>query len=117
MLQDLWLSTKTNAGQIWIYIYCFSFFIRLYEAEFNAQVSKISSQRKLQVGTKGRSEKIRTYNVPQNRVTDHRIHYSANVEQILNGGEELDKLISSLQEESRKETLVELLEEFQREDS
>ncbi|RLA65115.1 MAG: peptide chain release factor 1 [Epsilonproteobacteria bacterium] len=46
---------------------------RVYEAELQKQLDETSSQRKLQVGTGSRSEKIRTYNYPQNRLTDHRI--------------------------------------------
>jgi peptide chain release factor 1 len=46
---------------------------RVYEAELEKQQAKTSSQRKLQVGSGSRSEKIRTYNYPQNRLTDHRI--------------------------------------------
>jgi len=46
---------------------------RVYEAELEKQLAETSTQRKLQVGTGSRSEKIRTYNYPQNRLTDHRI--------------------------------------------
>ena len=46
---------------------------RVYEAELQKQLDETSSQRKLQVGSGDRSEKIRTYNFPQNRLTDHRV--------------------------------------------
>jgi peptide chain release factor 1 len=46
---------------------------RLYELELQKQQEKIGAERKSMVGTGDRSEKIRTYNFPQNRVTDHRI--------------------------------------------
>ena len=46
---------------------------RVYEAELQKHLDETSSQRKLQVGSGSRSEKIRTYNYPQNRLTDHRI--------------------------------------------
>ncbi len=46
---------------------------RVYEAELQAQLDETSAARKLQVGSGDRSEKIRTYNYPQNRLTDHRI--------------------------------------------
>lgn len=46
---------------------------KLYEAKLNEQNSKIAAERKIQVGTGDRSERIRTYNYPQSRITDHRI--------------------------------------------
>lgn len=46
---------------------------KLYEAKLNEQTDKIAAERKIQVGTGDRSERIRTYNYPQSRVTDHRI--------------------------------------------
>lgn len=59
---------------------------RLVEMERAKQESKISAQRKNQVGTGDRSEKIRTYNFPQNRVTDHRIGYTMhNLSDFLDG--------------------------------
>lgn len=62
---------------------------------------KISQDRKTQVGSGDRSEKIRTYNFPDRRVTDHRIGFTAhNLEKFLNG--DLDEIIEALKEAERK---------------
>ncbi|MBQ2252343.1 MAG: peptide chain release factor 1, partial [Clostridia bacterium] len=59
---------------------------KLYEAEQKKQADEIASSRKSQVGSGDRSERIRTYNYPQGRITDHRIGFTAhNLEQVLNG--------------------------------
>ena len=74
---------------------------RLYEAERQKQQDERSSTRKDQVGTGDRSERIRTYNFPQGRVTDHRINLTLHkLEKILNG-EGLDELIDALVVEDR----------------
>jgi len=69
---------------------------RLYEYESSKQQDSIANNRKSQVGTGARSEKIRTYNFPQNRVTDHRITgHNFNIEIILDGNlEELVRLLT-----------------------
>ena len=68
---------------------------KLWEAEQLKKVGNIDAKRAAQVGTGERSEKIRTYNFPQNRVTDHRIGKSwHNLEKILDG--ELDEIIKAL---------------------
>lgn len=65
-----------------------------------------------QIGTKGRSEKIRTYNYAQDRITDHRIAMTLHdVKTFLLGEDLLDKMNSSLQEFSNQEELIELLEQ------
>ena len=64
---------------------------RLYEMELAKQHDAEAEARRSQIGTGDRSEKIRTYNFPQGRVTDHRIH---RLENILNG--DLDEIIDSL---------------------
>ncbi len=68
---------------------------RLYEQMMREQNDAIAGERKAQVGTGDRSERIRTYNYPQGRVTDHRIGLTLyKIEQILNG--DLDEVIDSL---------------------
>jgi peptide chain release factor 1 len=79
---------------------------RLYEIEMERQEKERASERKSQVGTGDRSEKIRTYNFPQNRVTDHRIGFSLHkLEQVLEGDidEIIDALITHYQSERLKE--------------
>jgi peptide chain release factor 1 len=79
---------------------------RLYESEMERQEKERASERKSQVGSGDRSEKIRTYNFPQNRVTDHRIGFSLHkLEQVLEGDidEIIDNLITHYQAESLKE--------------
>lgn len=59
---------------------------KLYEAKLNEQTNKIAAERKIQVGTGDRSERIRTYNFPQSRVTDHRIGLTLyKLEDFMNG--------------------------------
>ena len=68
---------------------------RIYEAMEEQRHKEIADERKSQVGSGDRSERIRTYNFPQGRVTDHRINLTLyKLEQILNGA--LDELIDSL---------------------
>ena len=68
---------------------------RLYEAEQEKQRATQAAERKSQVGTGDRSERIRTYNYPQGRVTDHRIGLTLyKIEQILNG--DLDEVVDAL---------------------
>ena len=68
---------------------------RLYEAKQREQEEQIASERRMQVGTGDRSERIRTYNYPQGRVTDHRIGLTLyRLEAVLNG--DLDELVDAL---------------------
>ena len=77
---------------------------RLYEIEKTKQDSEIANARKTQVGSGDRSEKIRTYNYPQGRITDHRIGMSVyQFENFLNG--DLDEMIDNLIAADRAERL------------
>ena len=79
---------------------------RLYEIEMERQEKERASERRSQVGSGDRSEKIRTYNFPQNRVTDHRIGFTLHkLDQVLEGDidEILDALITYDQAEKIKE--------------
>ncbi len=77
---------------------------RLYEKEKQEQDSKLAKERRSQVGSGDRSEKIRTYNYPQGRITDHRIGFSIyQMEDFLNGN--LDEMIDNLTAADRAEKL------------
>ena len=68
---------------------------KLYDIQMQEQASQIAAERKSQVGTGDRSERIRTYNYPQGRVTDHRISLTLyKLEQFLNG--DLDEMIDAI---------------------
>jgi peptide chain release factor 1 len=70
---------------------------KIYEAERQRKEAAYAAQRKDQVGTGDRSERIRTYNFPQGRITDHRIGLTThNIEETMDGGKGLDELISAL---------------------
>ena len=78
---------------------------RLYELKQREQNDKIASERKLQVGTGDRSERIRTYNFPQGRVTDHRIGLTLyRIESIMNG--DLTEIIEALNTADQAEKLA-----------
>ncbi len=77
---------------------------RLLEKMLAEQQAEIASERRAQVGTGERSEKIRTYNYPQGRVTDHRVkHTSHNLDGVLNG--ELHEFTEALQAEEKQRRL------------
>lgn len=79
---------------------------KLYEAQLEKQRSEQASARKNQVGTGDRSEKIRTYNFPQGRITDHRIGLSLfRVDDFMNGG--LDEMLDALNAADRAAKLSE----------
>jgi peptide chain release factor 1 len=76
---------------------------RLFEAERERKAAEQAAARLAQVGTGARAEKIRTYNFPQDRVTDHRVGVDARLQDVLTG--ELDKLTEALTAEERRRAL------------
>jgi len=81
---------------------------RLFDVERRRQSEEIDKERRTQVGSGERAEKIRTYNFPQDRITDHRINSSFhNLPQILDGS--LDEIIEALSSEEKVEQLEEVL--------
>ena len=79
---------------------------RLLEQELRKQREELAAQRRSQIGYGERSEKIRTYNFPENRVTDHRIKVTVHrLEHVLDG--ELDELTEALSSEDRRRALEE----------
>jgi peptide chain release factor 1 len=79
---------------------------RLYEMELRKQQEAIAKDRRSQVGTGERSEKIRTYNFPQNRITDHRVNFTTHrLAEVLNGdlAEILDQVFTHYQSEKLKD--------------
>ena len=91
------LQNKLRAKQVLI--------ARLYEAEVERQRSEREAERRGQVGSGDRSEKIRTYNYPQGRVTDHRIGYSSyNLPSVMDG--DIDEFIDQLATQQQAEQLA-----------
>ena len=79
---------------------------RLLERKQREEAEKYSAQRRGQIGTGGREEKIRTYNFPQNRVTDHRVGLTLyDLDRVMSG--DLGELIRSLQAADVAERLKE----------
>jgi peptide chain release factor 1 len=77
---------------------------RLYERALAEQQAELAADRRAQVGTGERSEKIRTYNFPQDRITDHRVNLTVhNVEKVLGG--DLDELTEALEADERRRAL------------
>ena len=82
---------------------------RLYDMEMRKQQEAIAKDRKSQVGTGERSEKIRTYNVPQSRITDHRINFTTHqLTAVLNG--DLDELLDAVSSHYTAERLKDATE-------
>ena len=79
---------------------------KLYEKQLEERDNAITNTRRLQVGSGARSEKIRTYNYPQSRVTDHRINYTIySLESFLNG--DIDEMVEALIAADRADRLKE----------
>jgi len=76
---------------------------RIYEAERERQQAELSAARKSQIGSGERAEKIRTYNYPDSRVTDHRVKVTLNLEKVLPGG--LDDFTEALKSEEQRRAL------------
>ena len=80
---------------------------RLYDAKLREQNAAIADQRRSQVGSGDRSERIRTYNFPQGRVTDHRLtgdNKNFSIDAVINGG--LDPIIDALTAQDQAEKLA-----------
>ena len=78
---------------------------RLYDLEQQKHDQELGSERRSKIGTGDRAEKIRTYNYPQNRVTDHRIGFTTNnLDRVMNGA--LDEIIEALITEDQKRKLM-----------
>ena len=79
---------------------------RVYDLKLREQEEKEAKERKVKIGTGDRSEKIRTYNYPQNRITDHRIGYtSMNLDRVMDG--DMEDLIEALINEDQRKKLEE----------
>ncbi|XP_060686764.1 peptide chain release factor 1-like, mitochondrial [Hemiscyllium ocellatum] len=85
---------------------------KLYSMKLEEQTNKRHYARKIQIGTKGRSEKIRTYNFPQDRITDHRTGKSFHdLRTFMMGEELLDEMVEDLKSLADSESLLEFLEQ------
>jgi peptide chain release factor 1 len=82
---------------------------KLYEMKLQEQQEEVTSMRRSQVGTGARSEKIRTYNYKDNRVTDHRLGQNFSLEPVLEG--EIEIVIQSCISKDQQERLVQLASE------
>lgn len=78
---------------------------RVYDLKMREQEAEVGAERKNKIGTGDRSEKIRTYNYPQNRVTDHRIGFTTNsLDRVMNG--KLDDIVEALITEDQRRKLA-----------
>ena len=73
----------------------------------------MQTRRRLQVGSAARSEKVRTYNYPQDRITDHRVGYNVyNVPSFMQGAAALSEMLDTLMDISKTEALREVIEQY-----
>jgi peptide chain release factor 1 len=79
---------------------------KLYDMKLQEQQEAVSSMRRSQVGTGSRSEKIRTYNYKDNRLTDHRLNQNFSLDRILDG--DIEDVIQSCIAKDQQEKLAEL---------
>ncbi|CAD0194973.1 unnamed protein product [Chrysodeixis includens] len=86
----------------------------LLEKQFKAQAEKINSERKSQVGSSNRNEKIRTYNYPQDRVTEHREAglSTHNLQNFMEGSEDLEKMQETLIRQQKQQAFLNEIEEY-----
>lgn len=89
---------------------------QLYQIEFNKQVSNERLTRKSQIGLRTRNEKLRTYNYPQNRITDHRINGAAgtmhNLDEFLAGTYYFNDFIENINQLIKRQKLVDILDKY-----
>ncbi|XP_050967737.1 peptide chain release factor 1, mitochondrial isoform X1 [Labeo rohita] len=84
---------------------------RLYQSTVGQQREQTHAARRQQVGTRSQSERIRTYNFSQDRVTDHRIGYvTRDIKEFMRGGEALEEVLRLLQENQEREALLKLVQ-------
>lgn len=77
--------------------------------QYDEQQTRLRQTRKQQTGSGNRNEKIRTYNIPQNRISDERLEENAhNVTEFLDGSHRLHAMIEQLKERDRMQRLLEL---------